>query len=179
MHGRVRIPDVGEALRNREYSEVCGVAVRHFVPEERRGHPSIRERSNGIGGTRGSIFGVLVVIEKYAMTLLLPPLRCRQLRHATLDLTRQRDGRTANFNEGPSLVNPRIDMHAARTAGLRPSLKTSLIEKRLHFECDTTHVFPGNAGTRIQIDAQFVRMVEITGPYGVRMEFDATKIDDP
>ena len=36
-----------------------------------------------------------------------------------------------------------------------------------------------NAGTWVQIDPQFVRVIEITGADGVRVQFDAAEVDDP
>ena len=70
-------------------------------------------------------------------------------------------------------------MHSARTARLRPAAKPHLLEQRLHFERDTAHVRPDDAGTRIEIDAQLVRVLEIAGAHRVRMELDAAQVDDP
>ena len=38
---------------------------------------------------------------------------------------------------------------------------------------------PGDAGAGIEVDAEFVRMVEVARPNGVGMEFDAAEVDDP
>ena len=70
-------------------------------------------------------------------------------------------------------------MHAARTARLGPAAKAHLFEKRFHFESNATHVVPAHARTGIEIDAQFVRVLEIDGAHRVRMQFDAAQVHNP
>ena len=48
-----------------------------------------------------------------------------------------------------------------------------------HLERDRAHVAPNDAGTRIEIDPQLVGMIEIAGAHRMRMQLDASKIDDP
>ena len=78
VHPGVRIAELGEALRNREDSEVGWVAVGDLMPVERRGHAGVGKRAHGIRRARRPILRVLVVVEENAVTLLLPPLRTSQ-----------------------------------------------------------------------------------------------------
>src|SRR6266404_2953280 len=65
------------------------------------------------------------------------------------------------------------------SAARRTSSKAHLIKQRFHFERDRAHVGPTDAGARIEIDSQLVRMIEIAGAHRMRMQLDATEIDDP
>jgi hypothetical protein len=46
-------------------------------------------------------------------------------------------------------------------------------------ESDLPHLRPLHTGTGIEIDPQLVRMVQIAGSHGVRVEVDAGQVDDP
>ncbi|MFZ0296739.1 MAG: hypothetical protein WAM13_00170 [Candidatus Sulfotelmatobacter sp.] len=75
--------------------------------------------------------------------------------------------------------SPYIHVHAARAAGFRPTTKANLIEKTLHFKRDAANIVPTDAGNRIQIDAQFIGMIEIAGAHRMRVQFDAAKVHNP
>src|SRR5688572_9448073 len=109
------------------------------------------------------------------MALLLPPFRAGQGGHAPLDSPRERKRRAPHLRECPALFDPHVDVHAARTAGFRPAAKPEFLEKRLHFESDFTYIRPLYAWHWIQVDAKFVRVVEIAGAHGMRMKFDAAQ----
>src|SRR6202171_2202077 len=109
------------------------------------------------------------------MALLLPPFRCGQTGRATFDRSRQSERRATHLVKGPAWINPYVDVHPARSAGFRPSAKAHLIQKRLHLERDRAHVRPTDARTRIEIDPQLVRMVEIAGAHRMRMQLDASQ----
>ena len=149
------------------------------MPVKRSRDTRIGQRAHGIRGARRPILGVLVVVEKHAVTLLLPPFRTGQGGHPPLDCTRQRERRAAHFAEGPARLDPHIHMHPARAAGFGPAAKAHFLEQRLHFESDRAHVRPTHAGSRIEIDPQLVGMIEIAGAHRVRMQLDAAQIDDP
>ena len=70
-------------------------------------------------------------------------------------------------------------MHAARAARLGPALESELLEQALHLEGDAPHVGPLDARARIEIDAELVGVIEISGANGVRVQFDATQVHDP
>src|SRR6185437_2152505 len=142
------IAHLGKTLRHRDHIEISRIAVWYFIPLERRRHARVRKRPHGIRGTRRAIFRVLVVIEKHAVPLLFPPLRTRELRHSSFDLTRQRDCRTSHFTEGPARLDANIDVHAARTTRLGPTTQSHLFEQRLHLERNQAHTLPLHTRTR-------------------------------
>src|ERR1700739_2497780 len=72
---RVRIADFYETFWNREHRKICWLAVRDLAPVKRGGDTSIGERAHGICRARGSVLGVLVVVEEHAVPLLFPPFR--------------------------------------------------------------------------------------------------------
>src|SRR5205823_14303979 len=59
IHFCVRVPDVREALRNREYGEVGWFAAGDFMPVQRRADTGIGQRAHGISRARGPILRVL------------------------------------------------------------------------------------------------------------------------
>jgi hypothetical protein len=60
-------------------------------------------------------------------------------------------------------------VHAARTAGLGPPAKPYLFEQRPYFESDIAYIGPTNTWTRIEIDPQFVGVLEIAGANRMRV----------
>src|SRR6266404_1249720 len=117
------IADFCETLGDREDGKVSGIAVRDFVPVKRRGDTGVRKRTYRIRRAGSAVFGVLVVVEKYAMTLFLPPLRTGQSGRTPLHSARKCNSCTAHFRERPARFDPYIDVHAARTAGFGPAAK--------------------------------------------------------
>ena len=113
------------------------------------------------------------------MALLLPPLRRRERRHAALDLARQRERRASHLREAPARLDPHVDVHAARAAGLGPAPEPELLEQRLHLERDAAHVVPHDARRRVEVDAQLVRMVEVAAENRMRVQLDAAEVHDP
>ena len=71
------------------------------------------------------------------------------------------------------------DVHAARTAGFRPTSQTIFRKKAVDLESDFADALPINAGTRIEVNAKLVGMVEIEGAYRMRMKFDAAEVNNP
>jgi hypothetical protein len=111
--------------------------------------------------------------------LLFPPFRSGQGGRAPFDRSRQSERRATHLVEGPSWINPHIDVDPTRPAGLGPATKAHLVQQRLHLERHCAHVRPTDARTRIEIDPQLVRMTEVAGAHRMRMQLDATKIDHP
>lgn len=70
-------------------------------------------------------------------------------------------------------------MHAARATRLGPTAQPHLFQQRLHFERDESNTLPFHTWTRIEIDTQLIRMIEIFRTHWMRMKLDATEIDDP
>ena len=71
----------------------AGFDVGHLVPGERRRDAGVGHRPHAVGAGDGAVARVLVVVEEDAVALLLPPRGGRDVRHAPLDLAREREGR--------------------------------------------------------------------------------------
>src|SRR3569832_1023250 len=175
----MRIANLSKTLRYRDHIEVSRITIRHFIPLERRRHARIRKRPHGVSRTRRAIFRVLVVIEKYTVSLFFPPLRARELRYSSLDLTRQRHCRASHFAERPARLDSHIHMHAARATRLGPTTQSHLSQRRLRFQGDESHTLPLHTWARIEIDTQLIRMIEIARTHRMRMMLDAAELDDP
>src|SRR5215469_11710445 len=179
IHVRVRITNLCESLGHGEDSEVGGIAIGNFAPIKRRRYPRIRKRPYGIRGAGSSVLRILVVIEEDSVPLFLPPFRCGQGWHALFYGTRQRHRRAPHFLKCPSRLDANIHVHAARPAGLGPASGPKFLEQVLRFERNLPHVVPADAGNRIEIDSQLIRMIKIARANRMRMELDATEVHDP
>ncbi len=113
------------------------------------------------------------------MAFLFPPLGASDRRRATLDLARQRQRRAPHFTESPARMNPYINMHPPRTAGLGPSAETHLLKDRLHLERDGAHLAPAHARTGIEVDPQLIRMIQVARAHRMWMQLEASEVDDP
>ena len=179
IHPGVGIADLMEASRHRRHRKIGRVAVGDLFPSERRRHARIGKRSHRIGRAGRSVLGILVVIEKDSPTLLLPPPGGGEPRHPPLDLPRQGQRRPPDLRERPSWQDPNVHVDAPRTTRLRPPLKPDLLQERLHLHCNAANVGPGDPRCRVEINPQFVRMIEIAGADRMRVEFDAAEVHDP
>ena len=54
-----------------------------------------------------------------------------------------------------------------------------LLKEGIDFERHGANVFPANAGPGIEVDAEFVGMIQIARPDRVGMQFEAAQVDDP
>ena len=95
-----------------EEREVGWIARWNFIPVKRSRYARVRHRPHRICGARRPILRILVVVEEHAVALLLPPLRCRQRRHAAFNCSRQSNGRAPDFREGPARLNAHVHVHA-------------------------------------------------------------------
>src|SRR5262249_27478593 len=68
---------------------------------------------------------------------------------------------------------------AARARCLWPSTQRVILEHVANDERNLPHVVPRHAGAGIEIDAQLIGMIEIVGAHGMRIEVDASEVDDP
>ncbi len=179
IHARVRIAHLCESPGHGQHRKIRRLAIWHLVPKKRRGNAGIRQRPHRIRRARCPILGVLVVVEEYAVAFLFPPFRTGQCGHTPLHRPRQRQRCAAHFAKSPARFDAHIHMHAARAAGLGPTAKPELFEERLHFKRDSAHIFPVNAGARIEIHAQLVGVIKIGGANRMRMQLDAAQVHDP
>ena len=107
------VTDLREALLHRDQREVARFGLIHLVPVERRRNAGVRGRPHGIGAGDGAVLGVLVVVDEDAMSLFFPPLAGRQRRHASFDVTRQRQCGAADIVVGPLWLDAHAHVHAA------------------------------------------------------------------
>ena len=98
---------------------------------QRRRNPRIRQRPHRVSRASRPILRILVVVQKHAVPLLLPPLRSLPAQapaappRATSASAARRTSR-----EAPSRLDPHIHMHPARPAGLRPATQAQLLQQR-------------------------------------------------
>src|SRR5580700_3790045 len=175
----MRIANSREARGHSEDGEAGRVAVRDLTPIEGCGNASVRERADRVGRAGGAILGVLVVVEEDAVPLLFPPLGTGDVRPAAFDGARERHSSAPHFGEGTLGLDADVDVHAAGTAGFGPAVEAQVGKEGFDFKCDRADVLPWNAGTGIEVNAEFVGMVKIARPDGVGMEFDAAEVHYP
>ena len=179
VHPREWICGRGKSSRHRQHREVRRLAVRDLVPAQRCGHTRVRQRTHGVCGARRAVLRVLVVVEKDAAALLLPPLRRRDGRCPTFHLARERQRRSTHLGERPAVLDAHVHVHAARAARLGPPAQTDFFQQSLRLRRDAAHVVPRHARTGIEVDAQLVGVIEVGRADGVWMQLDAAEVDDP
>ena len=59
------------------------------------------------------------------------------------------------------------------------SREAPLLRAGPYLERDTAHIRPTDAGPRVEIDAQFVGMLQIARADRMRVQFDAAEVDYP
>ncbi len=179
IHSRMRIAQLRESRGNRQDGEIGRVAIGNFIPIERRRYARVGDGSDRIRRAGSSILGVLVIVEEYAVAFLLPPLGTGQDGNPALHCSRKRYGRAPNFGEGPARLDPRINVHSARAASLRPAAQSHFLEECLHLQTDGTNIVPTDARSGIKIDAQLVGMIQISRSHRMRVQLNATQVHNP
>ena len=71
------------------------------------------------------------------------------------------------------------DVEAARAARLRPADEPDVVEHLPRDIRDVDDLRPVDAGHRVEVDPQLVGMVEVLGAHRMRVEVEASEIDDP
>ncbi len=136
----VGVAEGGEALRHGEDGEVGGVGVGDLGPGEGGGDAGVGQRADGVGGGGGAVLGVLVVVEKDAVALFLPPLGGGQGRDAAFDGAGEGEGGAADLGEGPLRVDGDVDVDAAGAGGLGKAAEAVLVEHGFDFQGDQADV---------------------------------------
>src|SRR5439155_18124648 len=87
--------------------------------------------THAVGRGDRAIAGVLVVVDEDALAaLLLPPLGRYLARHPALELAAERDRRVPHVGEGPTRLQPHVDVDAAAPGRLREAGVAELAEQR-------------------------------------------------
>src|SRR5262249_27099445 len=97
---------------------------------------------------------------------------------AALDLAREGQRGATHEGEAPARLDADEDVHAARSARLRPADEPELAQQRLRLQRDAPHVGERDPRPRIEIDAQLVRVLEVLRADRMRVELDAAEIHD-
>jgi hypothetical protein len=113
------------------------------------------------------------------MAFFLPPLARRNVRRATFHFARNRERGAAHLIESPAAFHAHVHVHPARSGSLRPSAQIVFIEDIAHDQRDASDIVKGNAGAGIEIDTQLIRMIEVVSANGMRIEIDASEVDNP
>lgn len=179
VHLPMRIAESGEACWYGKHREVGGLTVGDLLPREGCGDAGIGQRADGVGRTGGAILGVLVVVEEHAVAFLFPPFGTGQGGNAAFNGAGEGQGGAAHVGKGPARLDAHVNVHAARAAGFGPAAQSHFLEECVHFEGDSADVGPSDTGAGIQVNSQFIGVVEIGRAYRVRVEFQAAEINDP
>ncbi len=136
-------------------------------------------RPHRIRCRNGAILGVLVVVEKDAVPLFLPPLARGDRWCAALDFAREGQRRATHLDRTSSVAR------SARRRGCLASPRSSASrrgpgpERRAHDTRHLRHLRPLDARHRIQIDTQLVWMIEIFRADRMRMQLEAGEVRHP
>src|SRR6476469_5920855 len=114
------IPELRETRGHGLEREIGGVAVLDLFPRQRCGDARVGPGPHRIGAGDRPVLRILVVVEEHAVALLLPPFARRELRRTAFHLARKGERRASHDAEGPALLNPYVDVNAARAGGFRP-----------------------------------------------------------
>ena len=126
-----------------------------------------------------AVFRVLVVVEKDAVPLFLPPFARRQAGRAPLDLSRHRQRGPAHLVERPPPFDAHVDVHAAGAGRLQPADQPAVVERGTHDARHVANLRPRDARHGVEVDAQLVRMIEVVAAHRVRVQFEAGEVGHP
>ena len=174
-----RSPSVGEPRRHRGEREVARLARVDLVPRERRRDARVRRRPHRVRAGDRAVLRVLVVVEEHAVALLLPPLAGRERRARAARPRARARARRAGPRRTSTRLDAHVDVDAARSRRLRPADEPEVGERGLHDARDLAQLVPGDAGHRIEIDAQLVGVIEILGAHRVRVQLEAGEVGHP
>ena len=96
-----------------------------------------------------------------------------------LDLARDGLGSQPDLGEPPARRDAGIDVKAPRPRSFRPRDQAVVLQHLAGHQRDVDDPPPRDPGHRVQIDPQFVGVVEVAGEHRVRIEVDAAQVDRP
>src|SRR5215218_924267 len=120
----VAVAEGGKTRGHRRQRKVGRLAAVHLLPAERRRHWRIGLGPHRVGRGNSPVFGVLVVVHKYAVSLLLPPLARRDVWRPPLYLASERQRGSAHLVEAPPPLDSHIYVHPSGARGLGPTEET-------------------------------------------------------
>ena len=179
VHAGPRVAYLGKPGRHGSDREGRRITPRHLVPQQRRRYPGVGQRPDRIGGCDGAVLGVLVVIDEDAVPLLFPPFAGCDVGSAPLHLAGERHRGAADVGERPARLDPGVDVETAGPRRLRPGGQAEILQHRFGHDGHVHDLRPFDAGHRVEVDPQFIRVVEIIGAHRMRVEVDAAQVDHP
>src|SRR6185295_18785289 len=90
-----------------------------------------------------------------------------------------RECRTPHLIEAPAPLDSHVDVHATRAGRLGPSNESHVLEYCACHMRHLSHLWPLDTGHWIEIDAQFVRVIQIVRSYRVWVKLQAGEIGEP
>ena len=179
VHQLPRITEFGEPGGHGVDGERLRPAAGHLVPSQRRGHPRIGRRPHRVRRRHGAVLGVLIEVDEHALALLLPPVAGGQSRCAPFDLAGDRLSGQTHLRERPPRGDTRVDVESAGARRLGPRRQPVLFENLPHQQGDVDDLLPGHPGHRVEVDAQFIGVIQIRRPDRMRIEVDAAQVHRP
>ncbi len=113
------------------------------------------------------------------MPLLLPPPAGGEGWGALLNVAGKGEGGPADFREGPAALDPHVHVDPPIAGRLRPADEAGVGERLAHDERHAPDVVPGDARYGVEVDPQLVGVVQVVGPYRVRVEVEAAEVGHP
>ena len=168
-----------EPCRDGVDREGSGFTACDFIPRQRRRDPGIGGGTDRVGGGDRAILGILVVVEEDTVALFFPPAAGGDVGRTPFDFTSESNRGPTDLRECPAWLDPAIDVETSRAGGLGPAGQAEVIEDLTRRQCHLANLRPRHARNRIEIDAQLVRVVEVGGAHGMRIEINAAEVDDP
>ncbi|CAM5641743.1 hypothetical protein SPURM210S_04074 [Streptomyces purpurascens] len=181
VHVRVHVAEFGEARGHGREVEVLGVRETHLVPAQGRGDGGVRAGPYRVGGGNRAVACRLVVVDEDASApLLLPPLDGHLVGHAPLQLPADGDGGAPDLGEGPARFDGHEDVQAPSARGLGEAAQSAeLVEHRPEFVGGAGGVVVIGAGLRVEVDAEFVRVVDVVAAYRPGVEGEGAELGGP
>jgi len=153
VHPRVQVAEPREARGHGREREIAGIAAIELAPLDRRRHGGALGRAHGVCRRDRAVLCVLVVVDEHPVPLFFPPLARRESWRSTLDVARERQCGPSNLVEGPSWLDPNVDVQTTFARRLRPADEPQVRERFPNDVTDGSHLAPFDGWHRIEIHA--------------------------
>jgi len=151
-----------------------------LLPSQRTRHRGHRAGPDRPRREHRLVGRVLVEVDEDALApLLLPPGGGDEVRMAALQLPRHRYGRRPHLDRVPPRLQAQVHVQASVAGGLDEADQPELFEQRPHVVGHCLGHGEGRAGLRVEIDAQFVGMLEVRRADRPRVEAEAAEVHGP
>ncbi|MPM87471.1 hypothetical protein SDC9_134567 [bioreactor metagenome] len=172
---------VGQDLGDGVHGEgVRGLRRAELVPGQWHRDGGCRQRARTVRGGDGAVpVGLVEVDEDPLAALLLPPGGGDQVGQPPLQFAGDADHPVADLLELVGRRDPGVDVHAPVAAGLGVRGQADLGHHLAQCHGGLDRVAEVPARLRIEVDTQFVGVVEVRGPHRPGMEGDGAHLGGP